>query len=55
MEVYGYDQLSGYQQFLKFLLLCSTEERNRYRFGITWGWENDRWQNTFFGGWTIPL
>ncbi len=46
MEVSGYRQLLGSQHSSKYLLLCSTEERNSYRFGTTWGWENR---------WTVPL
>jgi len=39
MEVNGYCQLSGNQHFSNyFLLCCSTEERNSYRFGTTWKW-----------------
>ncbi len=34
-------------------LLCSTEERNEYRFATTWGWVNDN--NIFIFGRTIPL
>jgi len=33
IDVNGYCQLFGYQHFLKCLLLCSTKERNTYRFG----------------------
>ncbi len=29
----------------KYLLLCSIEERNPYRFGTTWGWVNNFWVN----------
>ncbi len=36
MEVHGYHQLSS-----KYYLLCSTEERNSYMFGIIWGLVND--------------
>ncbi len=38
MDVFGDQQLFG---FSKYLLLCSTKERNSYRFGTTWGWVND--------------
>jgi len=38
MEVKDYRQLSSYQNSLKKLLLCSTEGKNSYRFGTTWGW-----------------
>ncbi len=41
----------GYTHLLKYLL-CSAEERNSYRFGITWGWVNDC---IFIFGWTMPL
>jgi len=39
LEVNGYRQLSGYQHSIKYLLLCSIEERSSYRFGNTW-WQN---------------
>ncbi len=29
--------------FSKFLLLCSTEENESYKIGMTWGWVNDEW------------
>jgi len=35
MEVNGYHQLFDYLHSLKYLLLCSTEERNPYRVGKT--------------------
>jgi len=38
MEVNGVHQLSSYQHSSKYLLLCSAEDRNSYRFGTTWGW-----------------
>jgi len=34
-RVKGAYQLLGYQQSLKYLLLCSAEERNSYKFGTT--------------------
>ncbi len=37
----------------KYLLSCSTEDRNSYRFGTTCGYVNDNWIYIF--GWTIPL
>ena len=37
MEVNGFRQLSGYQHSSKYLLFTSTEERNSYRFGTTYG------------------
>ncbi len=37
----------------KYLLSCSTEDRNSYRFGTTCGYVNDNRINIF--GWTIPL
>jgi len=40
MEVNRDHQLFGYQHSSKYLLLCSAEERNSYKFG-TWGWVND--------------
>jgi len=43
IEVSGVHQLSGYRHSSKYLLLCSTEERNEYRFG------------KFILKWTIPL
>ncbi len=47
MEVSGYQQRFGYQHSSKYLLLCSTEGINSYRFVTTWGWEN--WENSFLG------
>ncbi len=41
MKVNGYRQLFGYQHSSKYLLLCSKEERNSYRFGTMWGWVSD--------------
>jgi len=38
MEVNRVHQLSGYQHSSKYLLLCSTDGINLYRFGTTWGW-----------------
>ncbi len=50
MEVNGYQQLFGYQYSLKYIFLCSTEERNSHRFGTTWRWvTNDR---IVIFGWT---
>ncbi len=40
MQVNGYQQLFGFQHPLKYLHLCSSEERN-YRIGTVWGWVND--------------
>jgi len=37
MEVNGIQQLFGNPYSSKFILVCSTEERNTYRFGTTWG------------------
>ncbi len=51
MEVNGYSQLFSYQHSSKYLILCSTEERNSYRFGTTLR-DFDR---IFFFGRTIPL
>ncbi len=53
MEVNGCSQLFSYQCSSKHLLLCSTEEKNSYRFGETWGWVND--DRLFIFGWTVPL
>jgi len=53
MEVNGAHQLFSYWHSSKYLRLCSTEERNSYRFGTAWGWVND--DNIFIFGWTIPL
>ncbi len=50
MEVNGYCQLVGYAHSSKYLLLCLTEERNSYRFGMTWGWISDDRISIF--GWT---
>jgi len=35
------DSQLGYQHSSKYLLLFSTEERNSYWVGTTWGWVND--------------
>jgi len=51
--VFDYHQLFSYQHSSKYLLLCSAEERNFYRFGTTWGWVNGR-RIVIFGR-TIPL
>ncbi len=37
VEVSGCRQLFGYQHSSEHHLLCSTEVRNSYRFGTTWG------------------
>jgi len=51
MEVNGVHQLSDYQHYLKYFLLCSAEERNTYRFGT-----NKWWQNfLFWVNYCIPL
>ncbi len=42
MRVNGYSQLFGYQHSSKYLLLCSTEERNSCSFGTSWRWVNDK-------------
>jgi len=32
------------RHFSKYLLLCSTEDKKLYKFGMIWGWANDdRW------------
>ncbi len=36
-------QMFDYQHSSKYLLLCSTEERNSYRFLTNWGWINGLW------------
>jgi len=43
----------GYPHSSKYVILCSAEERNSYRFGTTWVWVND--DIIFILGWTIPL
>ncbi len=53
MEVNGAPKQPGYKLSSKCLPLCSAEQRNSYRFGTTWGWEND--DRIFIFGWTIPL
>jgi len=53
MEINGRRQLSGYQYSLKYLILCSTVERNSYRVGTTWEWEN--YGRNFIKGWNLPL
>ncbi len=53
MEVNGAPKQPGYKLSSTYIPLCSAEQRNSYRFGITWGWVNiDR---IFIFGWTIPL
>jgi len=37
MEVKVVHQLIGYRYSSKYILLRSTEDRNSYRFGTTWG------------------
>jgi len=37
----------------KIFLLCSSEERNSYRFATNWAWVND--DRIFIFGWSIPL
>ncbi len=53
MEVNGYHQLFGNQHSSKYLLLCSAEERNSYRFRTDWGWVNNN--RIFILVLTIPL
>jgi len=38
MEVNGQQKLFGWENSSKYLLLCSTEQRNSYKFRTTWGW-----------------
>jgi len=38
MEFNGVQQMFGYRHSSKYLLLCSAEERNSYRFETTWRW-----------------
>ncbi len=52
MEVNGAPKQPGYKRSSKYLPLCSTEQRNSYRFGTNWGWVND--DRMFNFGWTIP-
>ncbi len=44
---------NSYTHSSKYRILRSTEERNSYRFGTTWGWVNDDY--LFIFGLTIPL
>ncbi len=47
-------KLFGYQHSSKSLILCSTEEeKNSYKFGLSWGQIHD--DRIFIFGWTIPL
>ncbi len=41
MEVNVNQEFFGYPHSSEYLLLCSTEERNSYRFIKTWRWVND--------------
>ncbi len=42
---------TGYQPSSKYLVLCYSEERKSYRFGMTWGCVND--DRILIFGWTI--
>ncbi len=53
MEVNGYRQLSGSQHSSNFLLLCSTQETNSYRFVKALRWINNDRINIFM--WTVPF
>ncbi len=53
LEVNGAPKQPDYKLPSEYLPLCSTEQRNSYRFGTTWGWVNDDRNKNF--GWTIPL
>ncbi len=53
MEVNGAPELLCFPHSSEYLPLCSAEQRHSYRFGTTWGWEND--DRIFIFGWTIPL
>ncbi len=46
-------QLFGYPDSPTYLILCSAQERNEYRFGTTWEWVNN--DRNVIVGWTIPL
>jgi len=46
-------KLFGQEHSSEYLLLCSTEERNTYRFGTTWGWIN--YDRIVIFEWTIAL
>ncbi len=46
-------QLFGYPDSPKYLILCSAQERNEYRFGTTCEWVNN--DRIVIVGWTIPL
>jgi len=53
MEVNGAHKLFGYPYSSKYLILCSAEERNSYRFRTSWGWVND--DRIVIFGQTTPL
>jgi len=49
----GVHQLSDNWHSSTYIILCSTEERNSYRFGTRWGWVN--YDNIYIFERTIPL
>ncbi len=53
MEVNVAPKQSGYKLSLKYLLLCTAEQRHSYMFGTTWGWVN--YDIILICGWTIHL
>ncbi len=58
MEVNGAKNSVDNKLSSKCLPLCSAEQRNSYRFGMTRGWVNLEWlegDRIFIFGWTIPL
>ncbi len=48
---FNYHWLSDYRCSSKYIILCSTAERNSYRFAMTWGWVSDE----VIFGWTTEL
>ncbi len=53
IEVNGAPKQPGYKLSSKYLILCSAEQINAYRFETTLGWVNDDTICIF--GWSIPL
>ncbi len=50
--VNGAPEQPGYKLSSKYIPLCLAEQRDSYRFGTTWVWEN--YDRILIFGWTIP-